>query len=183
MRVRHILEANSIQIFHNKNLKFFSLISFWECHATYNVLYKLILVYFCVILLDFIRFWIKWWSSLDWQIFNLRVVFFTGGAGYRETAKIRARCSQAYFRFGSNFAETLLSDSDILAVLFVKFSFYYFLCNVGFLKSFSWCFYYCCNLKLQFGPIFEILTFDFGVKFVNFPENRCFLNRQYLKIH
>ncbi len=27
------------------------------------------------------------------------------------------------------------------------------------------CFYNCCKLKLQFGPIFEISTFDFGAKF------------------
>jgi hypothetical protein len=40
----------------------------------------------------------------------------------------------------------LLSDSEKLAVLFLKFSFYYFLCNVGFKKKISWCFYYCCNL-------------------------------------
>jgi hypothetical protein len=57
-----------------------------------------------------------------------------------------------------------------LAVLFVKFSFYYFLCNVGFLKKFSWYFYYCCNLKLQFGPIFEILTFDFPRKQIFFKS-------------
>jgi hypothetical protein len=81
------------------------------------------------------------------------------------------------------FYTKLLSDSEKLAVLFVKFSFYYFLCNVGFLKKNSWCFYYCCNLKLKFGPIFEILTFDFGVKFAKFPRKQMFLNRQYLKIH
>ncbi len=57
-----------------------------------------------------------------------------------------------------------------MAVLFVKFSFYYFLCNVGFLKKFSWYFYYCCNLKLQFGPIFEILTFDFPRKQIFFKS-------------
>ncbi len=67
-----------------------------------------------------------------------------------------------------------MSDSEKLAILFVKFSFYYFLCNVGFLKKFSWCFYYCCNLKLQFGPIFEILTFDFGVKFAKFARKPMF---------
>ncbi len=67
-----------------------------------------------------------------------------------------------------------MSDSEKLAVLFVKFSFYFFLCNVGFLKKISWYFYYCCNLKLQFGPIFEILTFHFGVKFAKFPRKPTF---------
>jgi hypothetical protein len=41
---------------------------------------------------------------------------------------------------------------------------------VGFLKKFSWYFYYCCNLKLQFGPIFEILTFDFPRKQIFFKS-------------
>jgi hypothetical protein len=68
----------------------------------------------------------------------------------------------------------LLSDSEKLAVLFVKFSFYYYLSNVDFRKFFSWCFYYFCNLKLQFGPIFKILTFDFGVKFAKFPRKTIF---------
>ncbi len=68
----------------------------------------------------------------------------------------------------------LLLYSEKLAVLFVKISFYYFLCNFGFLKKNSWCFYYSCNLKLQFGSIFEILTFDFGVKFAKFPRKQMF---------
>jgi hypothetical protein len=36
------------------------------------------------------------------------------------------------------------------------------------------CFHNCCNLKLHFGPIFEILTFDFGVKFAKFPIKSMF---------
>ncbi len=41
-------------------------------------------------------------------------------------------------------------------------------------------FHNCCNLKLQFGPIFEISTFDFGVKFVKFPRKSMFFKSQYL---
>ncbi len=36
------------------------------------------------------------------------------------------------------------------------------------------CFHNCCNLKLHFGPTFEILTFDFGVKFAKFPIKSMF---------
>jgi hypothetical protein len=70
------------------------------------------------------------------------------------------------------FRDVLLSEK--LAVLFTKFSFCDFLCNVRFLKNLFWCFYNCCNLKLQFGPIFEILTFDFGAKFAKFPKMSIF---------
>ncbi len=47
-----------------------------------------------------------------------------------------------------NILKLLLSDSVTLAVLFVKFSFCKFFCNVGFLKNFFECFYNCGNLKL-----------------------------------
>jgi hypothetical protein len=37
-----------------------------------------------------------------------------------------------------------------------------------------WCFYNCCNLKLQFGLIFEILSFNFAVKLAKFLNNSMF---------
>ncbi len=67
-----------------------------------------------------------------------------------------------------------MSDSVTLAVLFVNFSFCKFFCNVDFLKNLFECFYNCGNLKLHFGPTFEILTFDFGVKFAKFPIKSMF---------
>jgi hypothetical protein len=55
----------------------------------------------------------------------------------------------------------LLSIREKMAVGFGKFSFFNFLCNVGFLKNLVLGFYDCCSLKLHFGQIFKILTFDF----------------------
>jgi hypothetical protein len=57
-----------------------------------------------------------------------------------------------------------------MAVGFGKFSFFNFLCNVGFLKNLVLSFYDCCSLKLHFGKIFKILTFDFREKFAKFPK-------------
>jgi hypothetical protein len=68
----------------------------------------------------------------------------------------------------------LLSNSVTLAVFIVKFPFCYFLCNVCFLKKFFECFYNCGNLKLQFGLIFKILIFDFGVKFAKYLKKPMF---------
>ncbi len=45
---------------------------------------------------------------------------------------------------------------------------------MGFLKNSFRVFPQLCNLKLQFGPIFEISTFDFGVKFAKFPRKSMF---------
>jgi hypothetical protein len=70
----------------------------------------------------------------------------------------------------------LLSIFDFLAVGFVKISFNYFLHVVDFLKNLFVCFHNCCNLKLNFGPTFEILTFNFGAKFAKFHKKPMFFN-------
>ncbi len=76
----------------------------------------------------------------------------------------------------------LLSIFDFLAVGFVKISFYYFLHAVGFLKNLFVCFHNCCNFKLNFGPTFKILTFNFVAKFAKcfrcFPICQYLLNRE-----
>jgi hypothetical protein len=71
----------------------------------------------------------------------------------------------------------LLSIREKMAVGFGKFPFFNFLYNVGFLKNLFLGFYDCCSLKLHFGQIFEILTFDFGVKFAKFPKYLWFLKK------
>ncbi len=76
--------------------------------------------------------------------------------------------------FQQNHSFLLLSIFDILAVGFVKFSFYYFLIAVGFLKNLFVCFHNCCNFKLNFGPTFKILTFNFEAKFAKFLKKPMF---------
>jgi hypothetical protein len=81
----------------------------------------------------------------------------------------------SYFSTNTHLKNTLygiflLSIFDFLAVGFLKISFYYFLHAVGFLKNLFVCFHNCCNFKLHFGLTFEILTFNFGAKFTEFPK-------------
>jgi hypothetical protein len=57
-------------------------------------------------------------------------------------------CTKYFARKHYNVCMVLLSDSVTLAVLFVKFSFCKFFCNVGSLKNLFECFYNCGNLKL-----------------------------------
>jgi hypothetical protein len=74
-------------------------------------------------------------------------------------------------RLGFGFFQKLLSIFDFLAVGFVKFSIFSCLCNVGFLKNLFVYFHNCCNFKLNFGPTFENLTFNFGAKFAKFLKD------------
>ncbi len=72
-------------------------------------------------------------------------------------------------------SDTEFESQSNLIYIHDKTCFFFFkLIVADFFVTFIWFFYNCCNLYLQFGPIFENLTFDFGPKFVKFLKKSMF---------